>query len=117
MKGYSVEVTSGAQRDLRSIFAFLVRSYRDFGESFPAAKRSASRRVERIEDSMEVLAKAPHQGTQRNNVASGLRAVTIDRAIFYFAVDDDARLVRIVAIFFGGQDHERAMLRRLLTNR
>jgi toxin ParE1/3/4 len=40
--------------------------------------------------------------------------VTKQRAVFYFDVDDDQRLVRILAVFFGGQDHQRAMLRRLL---
>lgn len=35
------------------------------------------------------------------------------RAMFYFDVDDALRLVRVLAVFFGGQDHQRAMLRRL----
>ncbi|MEQ1616787.1 MAG: hypothetical protein ABL883_00400 [Terricaulis sp.] len=44
----------------------------------------------------------------------GLRSDTKDRAISYFTVDDDARLVRVLAVFFGGQDHQREMLKRLL---
>ena len=41
----------------------------------------------------------------------GLRTVTKDRAIFYFLVDEE---VRVLAVFFGGQAHQRAMLRRVL---
>jgi len=40
--------------------------------------------------------------------------LTIDRAIYWFDVDEAARKVRILAIFFGGQDHVRHMLVRLL---
>jgi plasmid stabilization system protein ParE len=47
-------------------------------------------------------------------LAPGLRSVTKDRAVFYFTFDDDARIVCVLAVFFGGQDHQRAMLRRLL---
>ncbi len=37
-----------------------------------------------------------------------------ERAIFYFDADDDRRMVRVLAVFFGGQDHRRGMLTRLL---
>ena len=57
--------------------------------------------------------KSPHQGTLRTKMVPGLRSVTKDRAIFYFTVDDEARLVRVLAVFFGGQDHQREMLKRL----
>lgn len=40
--------------------------------------------------------------------------MTIDRAIFWFDLDEAERVVRILAVFFGGQDHIRHMLRRLL---
>ena len=60
------------------------------------------------------LGEAPHQGTLRADLLPGLRSVTKDRAIFYFDIDDDRRTVRILAVFFGGQDHTRRMLMRLL---
>ena len=40
--------------------------------------------------------------------------MSIDRAIYWFDVDEAARKVRILAVFFGGQDHVRHMLVRLL---
>jgi hypothetical protein len=41
--------------------------------------------------------------------------LTIDRAIYWFDVNEAEQRVRILAIFFGGQDHVRHMLTRLLT--
>jgi len=62
---------------------------------------------------MASLADLPHQGTLHPKVMPGLRSVTKNRANFYFTVDDEAQIVRVLAVFFGGQDHQRAMLVRL----
>jgi plasmid stabilization system protein ParE len=59
------------------------------------------------------LGAAPHQGTLHNTLLPGLRSVTKGRAIFYFEADDKKARVLVLAIFFGGQDHQRAMLKRL----
>jgi len=70
--------------------------------------------VERIKTDMGALAALPHQGTRCDDWAPDLRRVTKDRAIFRFTVDGEARLVRVLAIFFGAQEHQREMLRRLM---
>ena len=44
----------------------------------------------------------------------GLRHLAIGRAIYWFDVDDGRETVRVLAVFFGGQDHVRHMLARLL---
>jgi len=41
--------------------------------------------------------------------------LTINRAIDWFDVNDEEQRVRILAVFFGGQDRVRHMLTRLLT--
>ena len=56
---------------------------------------------------------APFQGTLRDDLMPGLRQVTKNRAIFYFLVDEAAGQVRVLATFFGGQDHLRRMLARI----
>jgi len=111
---YRLERALHVERDLRSILRFLIRSNVQFGEPFDQAKQRAYKRVAQIEDAMEALAAAPHQGTLRREMMPGLRSVTKGRAIFYFTVDDEARVVRVLAVFFGGQDHQRAMLMRLV---
>lgn len=111
---YRVERSTETDRDLEAIFDFLVQSYIEFGESREQAMDRAAERLESIEIAMLSLAKAPHQGTLRDDLLEGLRSVTKQRAIFYFDVDDDERRVRVLAVFFGGQEHRRAMLKRLL---
>ncbi|MGH6952292.1 MAG: type II toxin-antitoxin system RelE/ParE family toxin [Vitreimonas sp.] len=85
-----------------------------FGDSFAEAKARVAARMRRIDEAMGALSKAPYQGTLRPKLMEGLRHVTKDRAVFYFTVDDEARVVRVLAVFFGGQDHQSIMLRRLL---
>jgi plasmid stabilization system protein ParE len=53
------------------------------------------------------------RGTLHAGWRAGLRHVTIDGAVYWFVVDEEAVFVRILAVFFGGQDHERRMLIRL----
>lgn len=84
-----------------------------FGEARGEALERAAARVEGIEDDMLGLGDLPHQGTLRPEILPGLRSVTKRRAIGHFDVDDDLCLVRVLAVFFGGKDHQRAMLGRL----
>ena len=111
---YSVERAADTDLDLAAIFDFLVQSYIDFGDSRGDAVARAAVRTEKIEAAMLSLGETPHQGTLRPELLPGERSVTKQRAIYYFDVDDDRQLVRVLAVFFGGQDHQRAMLRRLL---
>ena len=111
---YRVERALDTDRDLALIFDFLVQSYIDFGDEPGAALDHAARRLIAIETAMEDLARAPHQGTLLPDLLAGLRSVTKDRAVFYFDVDDEQRVVRVLAIFFGAQDHRRHMLKRLM---
>lgn len=110
---YRVERSADTDHDLAAIFDFLLNSYMEFGDERGEALGRAAARIEAIEAEMFALGDVPHQGTLRPDLLPGLRSVTKQRAIFYFDVDDDLRLVRVLAIFFGGQDHQRAMLQRL----
>jgi plasmid stabilization system protein ParE len=111
---YEVVRSEDADRDLQTVFNHLLESYAGFGESRDDAIDRAASRLQRIHRAMEGLGRAPHQGTLQPRLTPGLRHVTKDRAIFYFTVDEEARRVTVLAIFFGGQDHQRAMLKRLM---
>ena len=111
---YRVERAEGTARDLRAIFDFLFEAALAFGEEPERAARAAASRVEAIEAAMEALGAAPHQGTLRPDLGPGLRNATKDRAVLYFQVDDEARVVRVAAVFFGGQDHQGTMRLRTL---
>jgi toxin ParE1/3/4 len=110
---YKVTRSAQAERDLDALFDFLMASYANLGDDVERAFDRATGRVTRIKADLRALGRTPHQGTLRTKMMPGLRSVTTDRAIFYFTVDDDASLVRVLAVFFGGQDHQREMLKRL----
>ena len=64
-------------------------------------------------DAARILA-APHRGEKRDDLLPGLRRLTIERATYWFDIDEERRTVRVLAVFFGGQDQVRHMLTRLL---
>lgn len=113
-KTYKVTFSSDAERDFELIFEFLFESYIDFGEPVASAIDSAERRVQAIRADIENLAHAPHRGTLHEGILPGLRHITLDRAIVWFDVVEEETETRVLAVFFGGQDHVRRMLARLL---
>ena len=62
----------------------------------------------------ERLATAPFRGAAQDDLLPGLRHLALDAAIYWFVPDARTRQIRVLAIFFGGQDHQRHMLVRLL---
>lgn len=112
---FAVLRSQAATRDLELIFDHLLETFLSFGDALPDAMKRAERRVAAIEDHMDVLGRAPFQGTLSEDLMPGLRHVTRDRAIYYFTTDAETKTVHILAVFFGGQDHQRHMLTRLLS--
>ena len=114
MPAYTVEFSAEAERDFELIFDFLEESYRGFGESAEDAIEHAASRVEAIRTAAARLGHVPYRGILHPEIMPGLRHVTIDQAIYWFFVDNDALIVRVLAVFFGNQDHIHRMLVRLL---
>ncbi|WP_238368349.1 type II toxin-antitoxin system RelE/ParE family toxin [Mesobacterium pallidum] len=111
--GYEVRRSRACRNDLERIFDHLVAAHLELGADMAEAFDRAETRLSRIEDDMASLGRAPHRGTLWPEVMTGLRWVTIDRAIYYFLVDDDREAVHVLAVFFGGQDHKRHVLDRI----
>ena len=112
---YRVSFAAEAERDFELIFEFLVDSYLGFGEAIQPAIKQAERRVQSIREEIEGLAAAPHRGTLHDDLLPGLRHVTLGRAVIWFDIVEESQELRILAVFFGGQDHQRRMLARLLS--
>ena len=110
---FEVVRSRAGDRDLELVFDHLSETYQALGDPGAVALERAAARVRAIEDAMEGLGRVPFQGTLREDLLPGLRQVTKDRAVLYFRVDEAARQVRVLAVFFGGQDHVAHMLRRL----
>lgn len=111
---FRIEFSADAERDFDLIFDHLFESYAAFGESTEKALDHAARRVMAIRKAADRLARFPLRGTVRDDILPGVRFFAVARAIYWFDVDETAAKVRILAVFFGGQDHIRHMLLRLL---
>ena len=111
---YRLEFAAEAERDFGLIFDHLLRSYLDFGESPESAFEHAGSRTAEIRGAAGRILTAPHRGERHDDLLPGLRHLAIGRAIYRFDVDEQRAAVRVLAVFFGGQDHVRHMLVRLL---
>ncbi|WP_374372275.1 type II toxin-antitoxin system RelE/ParE family toxin [Tabrizicola sp.] len=112
--GWTVVFATAAVDDLSLIEDHLIRAYCAFGESPTEAARHAETRIEAIIATAERLATAPFRGAAQEDLLPGLRHLVLDGAIYWFLPDADTKQVRVLAVFFGGQDHQRHMLVRLL---
>ena len=114
---FSLEFPAEAEHDFELIFDHLLRSYLDFGESLESALGHAETRILEIRAAAERIAAAPHRGERHDDILPGSRHLSIGRAIYWFEVDTALRTVRVLAVFFGGQDHVRHLMIRLLEDR
>ena len=112
---WAVEFAEEALKDFGLIADHLSEAYQSFGDSPQEAMTKAAARLIAIRDDALSLAKAPHRGTLHPDMGAGLRSVTINRAVFWFDLDETDRKIRVLAVFLAGQDHIRHMLLRLLT--
>jgi plasmid stabilization system protein ParE len=110
---YKILRSPAIKRDLDLVFEHLLQSYIALGDDVLEAFERANHRIEDIKIEMNALALAPYQGTLDVDMRPGLRHVTKGRAIFYFFVDEASKTVHVLAVFFGGQDHQQYMLARL----
>ena len=114
---FRLEFSAEAEHDFELIFDHLLRSYLDFGESLEGALDHAGRRILGIRAAAERILAVPHRGERHDDILPGSRHLTIGRAIYWFEVDEARLAVRVLAVFFGGQDHVRHMMIRLLDDR
>ena len=110
---WKVEFGRAAREDLLGIYRHLVATNRDFGHSLTEAKGIARERLFAIEAQGARLSRAPFRGTRHEIGGLHYRHVTIDRAIYWFTLDEAREVLRVEAIFFSGQDHAGRMFARL----
>jgi len=111
---WRVVFAAEAINDLLLIAEYLRQSYCGFGEPTVEANRHAQERIEAIIAAAERLATAPFRGECHDDLLPGLRHLALDRAVVWFCPRAEQREVQVLAVFFGGQDHQRRMLVRLL---
>ena len=70
-----------------------------------AGSEAATQRLAEVEQTIVSLARTPHKGSIRDEIAPGLRAIPAGRkAVITFTVDDTAREIFIQAVSYGGAD-------------
>lgn len=111
---WTVEFAADAKRDLSLIFDHLFETYKELGEADIRAFDHAATRIRDIQASALTLGSNPFRGTRREAYGTNLRNITLNKAVIWFHIDEGRGVVRILAFFFGGQNHTRHMLRRLL---
>ncbi|WP_171182420.1 type II toxin-antitoxin system RelE/ParE family toxin [Ruegeria sp. HKCCD8929] len=114
---WRIEVSADVVRDIDLLFHHLADSYVGFGETRSVADARALERIGEILGAADRIAVAPFRGEAHGDILPGLRHLTLDQAIYWYQTDETAETIRILAIFYGGQDHVRRMLRRLLSQR
>ena len=112
---WKIEIAEDVLSDLALIHDHLVESYVGFGESAEDAMSRAHERLMQIRARFNDLARLPFRGTLREEFGPGVRSLTMDRSVLWFEVIEATRTVRILAVFFGSQDHIRHMYGRLLS--
>ena len=112
-----IEFAAEAERDFALILDHLIDSYIAFGESPAEAMGRATQRLSEILDDSLRIATAPFRGQRHDDLLPGLRQLAFGMATFWFTVNEAAGLVRVLSVFFGGQDQQRRMLIRLLERR
>ncbi|MYE02784.1 MAG: type II toxin-antitoxin system RelE/ParE family toxin [Alphaproteobacteria bacterium] len=111
---FHLEFSAAAERDLELIFDHLFESYAGFGERPDDAVEHATARILEIRSAAGRILTAPRRGERHDDILPGLRHLALGRAIYWFEVDEGRETVRVLGVFFGGQDHIRRMLARLV---
>ena len=114
---WAVVFAADAVNDLLLISDHLLQAYQGFGEPLEEASRHAAARIEAVISAAERLATAPLRGESHHDLLPGLRHLALDRAVYWFRPRPQQREIQVLAVFFGGQDHQRHMLVRLLQGR
>ena len=67
----------------------------------------ADRTVDAIRAFIKSLKEIPHRGTKRDDLRPGLRIVTFKRrTAIAIEIDEGAKVVTVLRVFYGGQDYE-----------
>lgn len=99
MRRYEGTFRPRAETDLVDIYQYIAEA---------TGHLVARRFVERVQAACDGLATFPARGTQRDDIRPGLRIVGFERrAAIAFEIEKSR--VRIIRVFYGGQDYERAL--------
>ena len=99
MKKYEIFFMPNAIADLEEIYNYIADQ-----SGFP---ERAWAYIEKLKKACQKLETSPVRGQMRDDLMAGLRIYPLDkRTVAAFMVDEDTGTVRILDIFYGGQDYD-----------
>ncbi len=102
MKVYSVVFTPDAKDDMNSIYDFIAVE-----KEMPEV---AIAYIRKLKEACSRLRQAPIRGRNREDLRKNLRILALDKsAVAAFEVDEKREQVKILNIFYGGQDYDAIM--------
>lgn len=102
MDKYDVFLMPNAIEDLEKIYFYIAEQ-----SGFP---ERAWAYMEKLKAACQKLEIAPLRGQKRDDLMVGLRIYPLGkRAVAAFLIDETTRVVRILDIFYGGQDYDAIM--------
>ncbi|AYG69140.1 MULTISPECIES: type II toxin-antitoxin system RelE/ParE family toxin [unclassified Rhizobium] len=111
---WNLEYSREADRDFELIFDHLFAVYLDLGDAPEEALERGADRIRELRLAIDRLVETPYIGMLRSDIHPGIRFMRRDKAAVWFLPIEERRTIVVAAIFFGGQDHIRRMLARLL---
>ncbi|MFB2564567.1 type II toxin-antitoxin system RelE/ParE family toxin [Rhizobium sp. IMFF44] len=111
---WSLEYSGDADLDFELTFDHLFAAYLDLGDPSGDALERAASRIRELRLEIDRLVETPYIGTLRPDIYPGIRFLRRDKAAVWFLPIEESRTIVVAAIFFGGQDHIRRMLARML---
>ena len=111
---WSLEYSKDADLDFELTFDHLFASYLDLGDSAEEALERGANRIRELRLEIDRLVETPYIGTLRPDIYPGIRFLRRDKAAVWFLPIEERKAIIVAAIFFGGQDHIRRMLARML---
>ncbi len=98
MNQYTVTFAPEAEDQLAALYRYI---------AVASSPEVAQRYTNAILEYCEGMFTVPNRGTQRDDVRTGLRVTNYKgRAVIAFSVDENALMVTILGIYYGGQDYE-----------
>lgn len=99
---YSVVFAPEASDQLEALFLYIAEH---------SSLAIAERYTDAVVATCEGLVLSPLRGVSREDIRPGLRLTHHrGRTVIAYAVEEDAQTVSIIGVFYGGQDHEGALL-------
>ncbi len=111
---WSLEYSRDADLDFELTFDHLFAAYLDLGDSSEEALERAANRIRELRLEIDRLVETPYIGTLRPDIYPGIRFLRRDKAAVWFLPIEERKTIVVAAIFFGGQDHIRRILARML---